>query len=95
MHERVIRIQVDAPPKPPVGGSCNGCGVCCLAEPCPLGRLISGRLAGACHGLRWDEAARRYRCGPAQARGVLGALARRWIAAGRGCDSDAEVVTSA
>jgi hypothetical protein len=92
MHERTIRIHAAAPPKPPLGGDCNGCGVCCLAEPCPLGRLISLRRTGACRGLRWDGGARRFRCGPAQSRGAFGALARRWIAAGRGCDSDAEVV---
>jgi hypothetical protein len=95
MYERVIRIHADAPPKPPAGESCNGCGVCCLAEPCPLGRVISLRPAGACRGLRWNEGKRRYRCGPARWRGAFGMLARRWIAAGRGCDSDAEVLASA
>jgi hypothetical protein len=84
-----IRIRPQAPDKPALGQACNGCGVCCMAEPCPLGALISLRRRGACKALRWDEG--RYRCGAARWPGLLGALARRWIAAGRGCDSDAVV----
>ncbi len=91
---QIIRIHADAPLKPALGEPCNGCGVCCLAEPCPVGMLVSMRRHGRCRALRWNEAARQYRCG------LLGAasstapwtrLARRLIAAGSGCDSDAEV----
>jgi hypothetical protein len=53
---RIIKIHPDAPPKPAVGAPCNGCGVCCLAEPCPLGVILSRRLKGACVALRWDGA---------------------------------------
>lgn len=60
---RVIHIQSAAPPKPAVGAPCNGCGVCCLVEPCPLGMLLSRRRRGACEALRWDESASHYRCG--------------------------------
>jgi Fe-S-cluster-containing hydrogenase component 2 len=95
MNARVIAIHADAPAKPPIGQACNGCGVCCLAEPCPLGALVSRRLSGACAALRWDGAGRHYRCGlVSQGRSWLSALARRWIAAGRGCDSDAEVAAA-
>jgi hypothetical protein len=88
----LIRIHPQAPAKPGVGAACNGCGVCCLAEPCPVGMLVSGRVRGACSALRWDDAARRYRCGlMASSRPLLSRLATRWIAAGRGCDSSAEV----
>lgn len=59
----VILLEVDAPPKPAPGAPCNGCGVCCLAEPCPLGMLLSGRRTGACTALRWLAAEKRYRCG--------------------------------
>ena len=90
MSVQTIRIHAAAPPKPALGGACNGCGVCCAAEPCPLGVLVSGRRKGACRALRWSEAAARYRCGLATLP-VLGPLARRLIGAGRGCDSDAEV----
>jgi hypothetical protein len=93
-HPRVIRIHRDAPPKPAPGAACNGCGVCCLVEPCPLGMLLSRRISGACASLRWSEASRRYECGVLTAVGHRGGLRRvaaltirRWIGAGRGCDS--------
>lgn len=59
----VIHVQPLAPAKPPLGAPCNGCGVCCLSGPCPLGMLLSRRRSGACQALRWDAAARQYRCG--------------------------------
>ncbi len=94
-HMQIIRIHADAPLKPRPGEACNGCGVCCLAEPCPVGVLVSLRLRGACRALRWDDAQRRYRCGlmgrAAKSRSPWSRFARRLIAAGQGCDSDAEV----
>jgi Fe-S-cluster-containing hydrogenase component 2 len=90
MRVHVIAIHAEAPAKPAIGDPCNGCGVCCLAEPCPLGVLASRRRQGACAALQWDAPQRRYRCGMAEGRSLWAALARRWIAAGRGCDSDAE-----
>jgi len=99
----VIHIEALAPAKPALGAICNGCGVCCLSEPCPLGMLLSRRRHGRCIALRWDEPGSRYRCGmvigpaAAAAHGRQGTapwftravsrLARRWIAAGAGCDS--------
>ena len=92
-----------APAKPALGQPCNGCGLCCLAEPCPLGVLVSRRRSGACQALRWSEADRRYLCGlladaqqAAAERGgwrarLWRALARRWIAAGSGCDAEVDV----
>jgi MinD superfamily P-loop ATPase len=99
MSPRVIRIEPLAPPKPTLGTACNGCGVCCLAEPCPLGILVSRRRRGRCVALRWHEAEAQYRCGllmapvgmPKLGSGRLSRwLARRWIAVGTGCDSTAE-----
>ncbi|MDT0138632.1 hypothetical protein [Acidovorax sp. PRC11] len=121
-----------------MGQPCNGCGLCCLAEPCPLGMLVSRRRHGACVALRWlpgaDRAggatadgagegseapeaagvarpaagpqAGRYVCGMvADPAGVTGwrnrwllrglaRLARRWIAAGQGCDAPPLQVTA-
>jgi len=109
---RILWIEPQAPPKPAPGRPCNGCGVCCLYEPCPLSLLLRGRqAAGGCRWLRWQAAQRQYRCGvvvepqallqtlwPAWAQGaarglapLLGRLARRWIAAGRGCDCALQV----
>jgi len=64
---QVIHIHPDAPPKPALGAPCNGCGVCCLAEPCPVGMLVSGKRRGACDALVWLDASdtrrARYHCG--------------------------------
>jgi hypothetical protein len=100
---RIIRLHVQSPPKPAVGRACNGCGVCCAMEPCPLGVVLSRRRRGACVALQWSDAAARYRCGvltapsawlPRALRGcapLLARWARRWIAAGVGCDCDVSV----
>lgn len=108
----VIYIQPLAPTKPLAGEPCNGCGVCCLVAPCPLGILLSKRFRGPCAALRWDaQGAALYRCGAIDEpvlvlqqalprrlhfliRPLAGSLARtakRWIAAGQGCDSTVEV----
>lgn len=99
----VILLHPEAPPKPAVGAACNGCGVCCAWQPCPLGVLVSRRRHGACKALWWHEGAAQYRCAmvtgarrlwprlPAWVEAALQRLAHRWIAAGIGCDCDAEL----
>ena len=99
---QVVHIHPNAPPKPSVGAPCNGCGLCCLLEPCPLGMLVSRRRRGACVALRWSDADQRYLCGmladPGGVTGLtnpwavraLAALAQRSIAAGIGCDAPLE-----
>ncbi|GKT15280.1 hypothetical protein AVHY2522_07595 [Acidovorax sp. SUPP2522] len=103
---QVVHLHPSAPPQPAQGAPCNGCGLCCLAEPCPLGMLVSRRRHGPCAALRWreegaggDAAPGRYVCGmvadPGEVTGwrsawavrLMRALARRWIAAGIGCDA--------
>lgn len=106
-----IHIEPEAPLKPQLGAPCNGCGVCCLMEPCPLGVLLSGRRRGACSALRWQPVSRQYRCGaitstqevlrarlPMFVHGavpllsaLLARVARRWVAAGVGCDCDVPI----
>ncbi len=80
---QIVHIQPLAPAKPLPGQPCNGCGVCCLYEPCPLGQLLSRRRTGACAALQWDERQALYRCGAmVQPREVLHAsLPRglRWL----------------
>ena len=95
---QVIELHVAAPAKPPVGAPCNGCGVCCASEPCPLGVLASRRLHGRCAALVWSDDGGLYRCGLIQEprahlprvltwlAPVLAGLARRYIAQGMGCD---------
>lgn len=100
-QHQLIHIHQQAPSKPPMGAPCNGCGLCCLAEPCPLGVLLSRSRSGPCTALRWDAQARQYRCGaldagawPRPLAGIKARLVLRWIAAGAGCDCDLEMPSS-
>jgi hypothetical protein len=109
---QIISIHPEAARKPAWCAPCNGCGVCCLMEPCPLGMLLSGRRTGACQALRWQADTAQYRCGaitvpvevlnqrlprgwqwlsPWLARMLL-RWARRWVAAGQGCDCAVETL---
>lgn len=100
---QVIHLRVEAPGKPAIGQPCNGCGVCCASEPCPVGVLVSRRRHGACAALVWAEETGRYRCGmvedpaahlPAGWRWSapwVARWARRFISAGSGCDSSVTI----
>ena len=85
----ILHVEPLAPAKPARGAPCNGCGVCCLVAPCPLGMLLSRRRQGACDALQWVPQDRVYRCGavagslevarqalPGPAQGLAAALAR-------------------
>lgn len=97
-----VELHAAAPGKPVVGAPCNGCGLCCVLAPCPLSRALLGHRTGACPALRWQAAAQRYACGltmapnehfprlPAALVPLARRLALRWIAAGSGCDCDAD-----
>lgn len=102
----IVWLHAQAPAKPPPGAPCNGCGVCCAWQPCPVGVVLSRRRRGACVALRWEEPPGRYRCGvladaarprtgttlPARAwQWLARACIARWIGAGTGCDCDAQV----
>jgi hypothetical protein len=100
MAHPIILLQPAAPAKPAPGQPCNGCGVCCAWQPCPLGVLVSRRRHGACSALRWHDDSATYRCAmvsapqtmwpalPGWLQPLVRRLARRWIASGAGCDSD-------
>lgn len=96
---RVVQIHPLAPHPPGLGSPCNGCGLCCLAEPCPVGMVVTRARKGPCGALVWSDEARAYRCGLLVSPGRfvswlpepwVRALARRWIAAGTGCDAPLE-----
>lgn len=106
--EQVIYLEAKAPPKPASGEPCNGCGVCCALETCPLGRLCFQRKQGPCPGLLWDAAAGRYFCrllkDPAEGlpwlkrwpflQRLVGKFVARSIAAQQGCDCRVEIYPS-
>jgi hypothetical protein len=106
-RSQVIHIHPEAPAKPPEGAPCNGCGVCCLAEPCPVGMLVSRKRHGACDALVWTEAhgtsPARYQCGLMLRSGAAAtgwrrlwqAWVRRMISAGSGCDASLTVTGQA
>lgn len=102
MQVHTIHLHVAAPAKPAPGQPCNGCGVCCALETCPAARLRFRQRRGPCPALEWSAGEERYRCGllsrpgaylgwlPAAAESLARRLFARWIAAGIGCDCDAE-----
>ena len=63
----IIHIHPHAPAKPAVGAPCNGCGVCCLVAPCPVGMILSRKRTGACKALLWNQVQNQYRCGLVEA----------------------------
>jgi len=98
----LIWLRQQAPLKPEVGQACNGCGVCCAAEPCPVALVFLWQRRGSCRALLWDQASMSYRCGmltqpaqylrwlPLRWQALFARRVRRWIAAGAGCDSSAQ-----
>ncbi len=100
---RAIALHAASPDKPQIGDACNGCGVCCAMETCPVGRVVFLRKRGPCPALRWESGQTRYVCGlvwdpgdylrwlPAAWRSGATRLVVRSIAAGKGCDCGAEV----
>lgn len=102
-RRQIIYLHPAAPLKPAPGAPCNGCGVCCAMETCPLARLLLLQWRGPCRALQWRASSRRYVCGmmdnpapllpllPRRLEPWLRAGARRWIAAGIGCDAHVEI----
>jgi len=101
--EQIIHLHTLSPPKPAEGTPCNGCGVCCALETCPAARLRFLQKHGPCPALEWSNERERYHCGllirpghylawlPRLAEAQATRLFARWIAAGSGCDCNAEV----
>ena len=100
---QIIELHPLAPPKPAYAARCNGCGVCCAAEPCPVAYVFLFQFRGRCRALLWQEAASRYVCGmavcpdryvsmlPQSWRERVGRFVLSRIASGDGCDFAAEI----
>jgi hypothetical protein len=102
---QVIELHPLAPAKPEYGVGCNGCGVCCAAEPCPVAYIFLFQFKGRCRALLWRDEASRYVCGMVACPDIyVGLFPERWrerigkfiasrIAAGAGCDFSAEIAS--
>lgn len=84
-------MTVVLPPKPREGRPCNGCGLCCIVEPCPVARILYGEdVQAPCPALIIDQ--HRSWCGVVVAEPRINperplALA---MGIGTGCDSYVE-----
>lgn len=99
---QIIYLHPAAPWKPAPGAPCNGCGVCCAIETCPVARVLLLQWRGPCRALQWQASSQRYVCGmmenparwlpllPRRLEAWLGDRVRRSIAAGIGCDAHVE-----
>jgi hypothetical protein len=79
---------IGAPTKPREGEACNGCGACCAAEVCLIGRKVFGEdVPAPCPGLTFE--AGRYWCDlvVASAGSDAGDWLRMRLGVGVGCDS--------
>ena len=55
------KIMTSIPEKPKKNDPCNGCGVCCIASTCAVGREAFGEFHQVCPALRFEGD--RFRCG--------------------------------
>lgn len=100
---QIITIHAEAPQKPVLGQPCNGCGICCAAEPCPVSLALLWPHQAPCRALIWSTVEQRYLCGmvnqpsrflpwlPARLNPYTSRLFKRWIAADTVCDADVEL----
>ncbi|MFA6015330.1 MAG: hypothetical protein WC742_09710 [Gallionellaceae bacterium] len=103
INTQTIELHLLAPPKPALQANCNGCGVCCAAEPCPVAILFLFQVSGRCRALVWQAKNFRYHCGmviapaqfspliPKKFQAPLGKFFSGRIATGTGCDCALEI----
>ena len=77
-----------APPKPRYGAPCNGCGLCCAAEVCAIGREAFGTTEAPCPGMMFNEG--RFQCEMILIEQMAGMepLLVQALGIGKGCDAD-------
>lgn len=75
-------------PKAPYGSPCNGCGFCCAAEVCAIGREAFGDVPAPCPGMLFDEG--RFHCKLVLIESLSGMepLLATVLGIGKGCDAD-------
>lgn len=77
-----------APPKPPHGAPCNGCGLCCAVEVCAIGRVAFPDVPAPCPGMVFDDG--RFGCMLVLVEAASGMepLIATALGIGKGCDAD-------
>jgi hypothetical protein len=73
------------PDQPATGSPCNGCGACCAAEVCAIGRMAMPNAQAPCPALRYGDG--RVWCGLVLAEAASGmpTLIADALGIGRGC----------
>lgn len=77
-----------APPKAAYGSPCNGCGMCCAAEVCAIGKLAFPEAEAPCPAMVFED--NRFYCGivlAEQAAGLAPAVYEA-LGIGKGCCAD-------
>lgn len=74
--------------KPPFGSPCNGCGLCCMAEVCAIGRMAFPDAPAPCPALRFNG--KMHRCSLVEFEGEAGIepIFAEALGIGKGCCSD-------
>lgn len=85
-----LPIADHAPMKPKYGDQCNGCGYCCAAEVCAVGKAIHGDDTPApCPSMTYQD--RKFSCGALPIAdsigGEYGLALRLMLGIGIGCDA--------
>jgi hypothetical protein len=86
-----------APEYPGYGKNCNGCGLCCAAEPCEIARDFAGITEAPCRAMQFEGG--RFVCGmvknpsrymdtPDFGGQIIGGMFAKALGIGRGCDSE-------
>lgn len=86
------------PKKPPEGQACNGCGLCCALQPCPIAVELLQAVERPCPALEFGDG--RFWCGlartpsryldtPRAGDRPIGAMVRLELGIGEGCDTGA------
>lgn len=81
------------PDKPRCGDPCNGCGLCCYSEVCPVGKMAFGDVEAPCLALVMSKDMTRTRCGLVliEIDNDMGTQVQEAIGVGCGCSMDDDV----
>lgn len=96
IREAVDETGAGPPRKPPEGAACNGCGLCCAVQLCPLALEFLDAAAAPCPAMEFADG--RFWCGlarrpsryfgvPAFSNRMLRPMVHEALSIGEGCDA--------